>query len=465
MRATLWLIGLFAAAVAVALFAVGVGGHSTVTLFWPPYRIDLSLNLALLLLLAAFALLYLLLRGIVAALQLPGRARHWRALQRERAAYALLLESLTQQMAGRYLRGRKAAEAALARIGAHAPAGATPAGTAPAQAGSPAETGDAPPYAARLRPLAHLLAAEGAHALQDQTTRDAHLAAALQTGAAAGLPPEVCEGVTLRAARWALHDRDPQAALARLGDLPLGAVRRTAALRIKLMAAQTAGQHAEALETARLLAKHGAFSPAAAASLIRGLASDLIASAHDPQQLQTTWQALHADERAKPELALRAAQRLIALGGDGGLARQWLRAPLVAMLDHPEALDIRQRARLILALERSLEGVSEQTIDVAWLARIEAVQALHPSDATLQYLAGMVCLRRGLWGKAGALLTQAARALDTLDPAVATDSPANLADPETAALRRSAWRALAILAERQDDASAAAQAWRQAGQG
>src|SRR6218665_2922076 len=48
MRAALWLLSLFAVAVAVALFAGNNQG--TVTLYWPPSRIDPSLNLVLLLL-------------------------------------------------------------------------------------------------------------------------------------------------------------------------------------------------------------------------------------------------------------------------------------------------------------------------------------------------------------------------------------------------------------------------------
>ncbi|MDR0478954.1 MAG: heme biosynthesis protein HemY, partial [Burkholderiaceae bacterium] len=383
-----------------------------------------------------------------AALTLPRRARRWRALQRERVAHALLLEGMAQQLAGRYLRGRKAAEAALAHTGVDE------------AAARGLDAGDAA-SAAMLSSLAHLLAAESAHALQDQATRDTHLTAALQTGAKSGLPPEVREGITLRAAYWALHDRDPEAALTRLAELPVGAVRRAAALRLKLMAAQKTGRHAEALETARLLAKHRAFSPAAAASLIRGLTGDLIASVHDPQQLQTIWQSLNPNERAMPDLALRAAQRLVALGGDAYQARLWLRAPLAALLDHPDVFDIRQRARLIGALERSFERSSEQAIDPEWLARIEAAQTAHPADATLQYLTGMVCLHRELWGKAKALLTQAARGLDGRIAADGADAP----DPEIAALRRRAWRALATLAEREGDAATAAQAWRQAGRG
>ena len=49
MRAALWLIALFAVAVAAALFAGS--NHGSVTLYWPPYRIDFSLNMVVLLLL------------------------------------------------------------------------------------------------------------------------------------------------------------------------------------------------------------------------------------------------------------------------------------------------------------------------------------------------------------------------------------------------------------------------------
>ena len=82
--------------------------------------------------------------------------------------------------------------------------------------------------------------------------------------------------------------------------------------------------------------------------------------------------------------------------------------------------------------------------DQDWLARIEAASQANPRDATLQYLAGMACLHRQLWGKAQVLLSQAAR---------------NLRDDS---LRRSAWRMLAELAERRGDATAAGEAWKQA---
>jgi HemY protein len=415
-RAALWLLVLFAVAVAIALFAGNNQG--TVTLFWPPYRIDLSLNLVLLLLVGAFLFLHAALRALAALFDLPKQALRWRNQQKERGMHADLLDALSHLLAGRFVRARRSAEAALVREA------------------SLREGGAGVAHGAQLRTLAHLLVAESAQALQDRAAREEHLRAALEQSALRD-SAETHEGALLRAARWALDDRDPQAAIGWLQGLPSGVGRRTLALRLKLKAARLARHTAEALETARLLAKHRAFSPAAAESLVRGLATDLLQGAHDPAQLQRAWAALEPAERAMPELAIHAAQRLVLLGGDAALARDWL---LPAWERQPQLPDS-QKVRLVQALEAGLASV-----DAAWLARIEAAQRANPRDATLQYLAGMACLERQLWGKAQQLLRQAALAL------------------QDATLHRKALRALAVLAEERGDAAAAAQAWKQAAQ-
>ena len=94
MRAVLWLLALFAVASAIALFAGNNQG--TVTVFWPPWRVDLSLNLVLLALLAAFLLLHAAFGAISAMLDLPRQARRWRNQQKERAMYASMLDSTSR---------------------------------------------------------------------------------------------------------------------------------------------------------------------------------------------------------------------------------------------------------------------------------------------------------------------------------------------------------------------------------
>lgn len=414
MRAALWFLVLFGVAVAIALFAGNNQG--IVTVFWPPYRVDLSLNLVLLAGLGGFAFLYAVLRALAALFNLPRQAQRWRQQQKERALHAQLVEAIAHLTAGRFLRARKAAESVVAQEQALRAADRRL------------------PHADALRSVAHLVAAESAQALQDRPSREEHLAQALDPLASRD-GQSLREGVLMRAARWALDERDAQAASRWLAELPQGAARRTLALRMKLKAQRLLGEPAQALETARLLAKHRAFSPAAAESIVRGLAIDLLNRAHDLGQLQRAWTLLEGAERAMPDLAIHAARRLQALKGSAEQAREWL---LPVWERHAELTDS-QRVRLVQALETGLDS-----IDSAWLARFEGAQRAQPRDAGLQYLAGMACMKRQLWGKAQQLLMQAALGLQ---------------DPH---LHRRAWRALAELAESRGDLEAAGQAWRRA---
>ena len=426
MRSALWLLALFGIAVAVAL--VAGNNQAVVTLFWPPHRVDISFNLLVLLLAGLFTLVYVALRAASAAFSLPGEARRWRAQQRERAMVAAFMDALSHLTAGRFIRAAKLAQNAITQEKSLSQLAQT----------SSDMGGYSAARATQLRLLAHLLAAESAQALQNKPLREEHFRQALESSNHRSAQ-ETREGVQLRAARWAVEDRDPAAALDLLNQLPQGAARRTLALRTKLRATRLARQTAPALDTARLLAKHRAFSPAAAQSIVRGLALELLAGAHDPAQLQAAWQSLDASERAMPELVIHAASRLMALHGDANLARSWLLQVWEPVMQPRSEFGDSQRIKLIQVLEQGLDS-----IDAAWLARIEVAQQLRPRDANVQYLAGMACLKRQLWGKAQQLLSQAAMAL------------------QDATLHRNAWRALALLAEQREDAVAAAQAYKRA---
>ena len=414
MRAALWLLALFGVAVAIALFAGNNQG--TVTVFWPPYRIDLSLNLVLLLLVGGFVFMHAVLRALAALFDLPRQALRWRNQQKERQVHALLVDGAAHLLAGRFVRARKSAESALS------------------QEHSLEEGGVKLSHANPLRALAHLVAAEAAQSLQDHAARDQHLQQALSHSGARDAQA-MHEGTLMRAARWSLDERDPQAASGWLRQLPQGAARRTLALRMRLKAARLDRQNREALETARLLAKHRAFSASAAQSIVRGLAIDLLNGAHDMAQLQQAWGSLEFAERQMPDLAIHAAMRVAALQGDARIARDWL----LPVWERQRELGDTQRVRLVQAMEWGLDS-----IDGAWLARFETAQRANPRDALLQYLAGMACLHRQLWGKAQQLLTQAAQGLSDRT------------------LHRRAWRALATLAESRGEAQVAADCWRRA---
>jgi HemY protein len=391
MRAALWFMALFGIAVAVALFAGN--NQAVVTVFWPPHRVDISFNLMVLLLAGLFMLLYLASRALSAVFSLPVEARRWRAQQKERAMYGALMDALAHLMAGRYIRSAKSAQNALSQeksLGVTTEASGHPGGHSAS-------------LASQLRSLAHLLVAESAQALQNKSLRNQQLQLALQNSAARHAQ-EVREGVLFRAARYGRQTR-------------------------------------QALETARLLAKHRAFSPAAAQSIVRGLALELLNDAHDPVQLQQAWASLDDSERAMPELCVQAASRLMSLNGDAALARSWLQPVWEQMMEPRSALGDNLRIKLINVLEAGMDS-----LDADWLARFEAAQISRPRDPHLLYLAGMACLSRQLWGKARQLLSQAAPAL------------------QDRLLHRNAWRALAVLAEQREDEAAAIEAYKRAAQ-
>lgn len=422
MRAALWFLGLFGVAVALALFSGDNPG--SITVFWPPYRVDLSLNLVILLLLVLFVILHLALRALSALFAMPGHARSWRLQHQERALHMALLDALSHFLAGRFIRARKSAESVLVREAAMARSGETLA------------------YAGRLQTLSHLLAAESAHTLQDQGAREQHFELAVK---ASDRPDAqgVREALQLRAARWALEDHDAEGALQWLDQMPQGAARRTVALRLRLKAARMARQTGVALETARLLSKHRAFTPLAAQRILRGLALELLADAHDADQLLQAWRQLDPIERAMPEVAADAAQRLTRLQGDVSLARAWLLPLWETMVADLSTFTLVQRVSLIQALEVGFSQ-AQGAPEAAWLGRIEQAQKQHPAEASLQYLAGIACMHLQLWGKAQLLLKQALPRL------------------QHPALERRAWLALAELAEQDQHPGVALQAWKKA---
>jgi HemY protein len=399
MRAVIWIVLLFVGAV-VAATTLG-SNDGLVTFYWNGWRLDLSLNLFIAGLLVSCFVLVSAINAINALIGLPARAREWRTSRRERAAQAALREALAELFAARYSRAQKAAQRVLA-------------------------IQDAAPESVDFdtRALAHLLAAAGLHQLQDRPKRDEHLQRARKQARKPGVAKATDEGALMLAAEWALDDREPAQALQLLGELPPGAARRTQALRLRMQAQRREHQPLEALRSARLLAKHQGFSPAAVQGLLRSLAFEAVDSAHDAQQLRRVWQQLDATDRRDPYVLARAVARaaVLDLADDG---RFWLRPAWERLGD----VDADGREQLARALLDVVSGIGAE-----WLPRLEAAQNAFSHEPAVLMAVGTAFAERGLWGKARRPLEQAARA-SQLDGTV----------------RRHGWRLLAQLARDEGD--------------
>jgi len=346
MKLLLWLVGIAVLAVALTLAARYNTGYLLLVL--PPYRVEFSLNLLIVLALAGFAAGYALLRFIVATVGLPGRVRQYRLARRKEKAQATLTEALNEYFAGRYSRAEQAAAAA------H-------------------ELGEHPGLAA-------VLAARAAHELRAYERRDGFLAKA----AAAASGDEVVRIVT--AADLLLDERRYQEALNLLKQLPR---RHTAALRLELKAQQQARNWEQVVALTEELRKRNVFDPTQAEQVRRhALAENLKRKALDTRALEAAWDKVPSSDRRDRRVAAAAAQCFIALGGcdrahriiEETLEAGW-DSDLVGLYAECEGGDAVKR------IERA-EG---------WLKR-------HPGDAALLLTLGRLCAERGLWGKAQSYL-------------------------------------------------------------
>lgn len=345
MKALIWFIVIVMLAVGLTLAARWNAGY--VLLVLPPYRVELSLNLVIVIAVAGFAAGYALLRFVTATVSLPSQVRAYRVARRRENAQALLAEALREFFAGRYGQAEKAAAAAL-------------------------ELGEHPG-------LVGVLAARAAHELRAWERRDAYLARAARSS-----QDDVARIVTQ--AELLLESHRHAEALALLKQLPR---RHTAALRLELKAQQQARNWEQVLELVEALRRRNAFEATQAEKVRRvALAENLKRKSLDSRALEEAWSRVSAAERGDRRIAAAAAQCFIALGGcdkahriiEDALQAHW-DSELVGLYAECEGGDTVKR------IERA----------EAWLER-------HPDDAALLLTLGRLCADQGLWGKAQSYL-------------------------------------------------------------
>lgn len=356
MRGLFWLVAVFSAAVALAV--VGRVSEGVVVLVLPPWRIELSLVLTVVALVAAFALLHLALRLVRHTLALPAQVRAYRERRRRDQAQLALAAALQAYYEGRYARSEK--EAALAW-----------------------ESGAAPGLAA-------LIAARAAHQLRQRERRDLWLERAAATAKGAG--ESMHAAMLLTRAELALDERDFGGARDALRSLHGAGPRNIAAARMLLRAERGAQNWEEVLRLASMLGKRAAIAPAIAEEYRVQAHIELLAqAAGDRAPLEARWRRVPGPDRLHPRVAGAAAGHATALG-EAALARQILEDSLHA--EWSDAL-VTQYAELPPLEPQELEREAR-----ARLERAERWLPAHAEDPRLLLALGRLCKQAGLWGKA-----------------------------------------------------------------
>ncbi len=345
MRVLFWFLLLAIAAVAAALAAKLNNGYALIVA--APYRIELSLNLLLFIIVVGFASLYLALRMIVHTARLPAQVRQWRRRQREARSRAKQDAATVALLEGRYVKAQQQANEALAFP-------------------------DAPGLAALI----------GARAAID--VRQYAAAEELLTRPEAQARSLAVSRLTL-SAESALEQGQPQEALRILSSLKREAGLHTAALRLELRAAQAARRFADIPPLVDQLVKRGVFDAAQGGEVkLAAQREQLRALATDAVGLRETWSRLPESTRTEPRIARAAARSFLQLGGDREAAEIAVRS-LEREWDS-ELVELYGECRLGDAT-RQLEQAER------WLAS-------HNHDATLLQVLGTLCERAQLWGKA-----------------------------------------------------------------
>ena len=346
MRWVFWIFGLFACAVAFALALRFNTGYAL--LVWPPYRIELSLNLALLLLVAGFAVVYLLLRFTFGAIGLPAKVREFRERRRRENARSMMLAALQAFFEGRYGRAEKAAANAI-------------------------ESGESPALGA-------VLAAHAAHELRHYEQRDSYLARAEK------LAPDDGAMRIIASAEMLLDQRRFQDALLALKALP---EKHTTALRLELKAQQQAKNWEQTLPLIDQLERRGVFDASQAGQLRRyAHAENLKRKALDRHSLEECWQKIPAQQKRDAKVSAAAAQCFMALDGCAQANR---------IIE--QALEVEWDSELV-----GLYAECAGTEATRQIERAETWLKNNPRDAVLLLVLGKLCAQQELWGKAQSYL-------------------------------------------------------------
>lgn len=353
MKGALWLLALFMIAVAVTIAAAYNSGY--VLIVAPPYRIELSLNLLVLLLLAIISMGYLGMRLIAFTARLPAELSELRTRRRREKALEGTLDGLKAFFERRYAKAEKSAAAVL-------------------------KMEDSAPFSA----INAIVAARSAHGLRNYSRRDEFIAEA-ETSA----PQEVALRLMTQA-ELLLDEHRSEEALEMLHHLPSDELRRhTGALKLALEAQQNIGNWDAVLELiGQLEQRDGAEISLIKQLRCRAHIENLRSRMLNPQALKEYWESLSPSEKKDGKVAAAAARAFSATGGcalvhhlvEQGLESQW-DSELVKLYAECVGSD------LLRQIERA----------EAWL---EA----HPGDASLLLALGKLCAQAELWGKAQSYL-------------------------------------------------------------
>jgi HemY protein len=345
MRFAIWSILLASIAVGIALLLLNNTGY--VVIFSGKQRIELSLNLLVLLVIGGYLAFYAAARLVATLVAIPARVRAYReerSLTRHRQS---LSDALLAFFQGRYASAEKSAAAAL--------------------------------LGEETKGVAAIIAARSAHELGRFNERERFL------DEAKGAAPDVDTARLTTLADLLVSQGRHEEALAVLKDLSARDARNLRLLRLRLQAEQALRLWDAVLDTVDALSRLGGIGPAEAATARRAAhLGNLARDSQDAAALTAYWKQLPSEMRNDAIVAATAARYHLALANP---------APAQGIIEH--ALEREWNPALI-----ALYGEAAGEDALPQIERAEKWLREHARDPALLLALGKLCMRQGLWGKA-----------------------------------------------------------------
>jgi len=346
MRSLLWVIALAALAVGSILLARYNEGY--VLLVTSHYRTELSLNLAIILVLATIFAGYLAVRMVALAISMPRRVREFQRRRLEKKERNLFADALRNYFEGRFGKAERSAAAVLSMD---------------SSAG-----------------LAALVGAWSAHGRRDYALRDEYLAKVAEDA-----PGENAARLMAQAEMF-LDERRYLDAMNVLRQLP---EKHTEALKLELRARELAHDWEAVLKLLPQLEKRKVFDRSMLQQIRRhAYVENIRDKAIDIETLRAYWSRLATEYKCDPRIAATAAQCFLSLRScadahkvvEVALANEW-------------------DSDLVIYYSECLGSNVKKQLEQAekWLRE-------HPQDPVLLLVLGRLCAHQELWGKAQSYL-------------------------------------------------------------
>ena len=341
MRWLIWIIVLAAAAVGLILAARVNEGY--LLLVSPHYRIELSLNLAVVIAVAIVVSGYLIVRAVAITMGMPARVREFQKRRNEKKAKTAFSNALRSYLEGRFGKAERSAASALALTE------------------SPG--------------LAALLGAWSAHGKRDYALRDEYLNKVAESG------DDETVARLMAQVEMFLDERRYHDALNVIRQLP---EKHSEALKLELRAQELAHDWEAVLKLLPQLEKRKVFDRSLVEKIRRHAYIENVKSkAIDLETLQSYWSRVPTEHKRDARVAATAAQCFLSFNScddvhkvvEEALAEQW-DSDLVGFYAECLGPNVKKQ------LERA----------EVWLVE-------HPQDPVLLLVLGKLCAHEELWGK------------------------------------------------------------------